>query len=170
MIKAFLLLLVVSAVCATCPSGTYDWLGQCCDPTITCPPGVPTGKIQPFLQRSMCLEALEDNTVLLNLCSNDAQQRWTLEYTSGRMRLRLDSTTLCLTRTSVVGASPILSNCDYNSTADETQWFEYNGGLLQRYDAVYCLATTPSSQVAQVPCDGWFADSTQFWVSENLSL
>lgn len=151
----------------SCPDGTYLWLGNCCSPTSTCPPGVPAGKVQFWGDRTLCLQALSNNTVTLNICSTTASgQSWTSEYVSNRLRLKLTGTNLCLTRGNEDGLSHTVSVCNYTQASDATQWFEYYGGLIQRYDSTWCL-TRNGNLAVQKACDEFFSDANQFWVNEQ---
>ncbi|SNW63051.1 Protein containing Ricin B, lectin domain [Orpheovirus IHUMI-LCC2] len=156
-----------------CSSGTYSWLGGCCDPSgVTnpvCPPGVPTGSINLWSNRSKCLEALTNNTVVLSTCNNqNVRQNWTMEYVSNRLRLRLDGTSLCLTRasTSVPDLSQLVTTCDYSTSGDVLQWVEYYGAALSSVDQTWCLGADGNNVVQKVCGDDvLWNDDGRWWVN-----
>lgn len=169
-----LTLLAFVGVTLACTSGTYPWFGQCCDPTGTtnpvCPPGVPTGAINLLSDRSKCLEALTNNTVVVSSCNSvNNRQKWTMEYVTNRLRLRLDGTTLCLTRasTTVPNLLHVVTTCDYTASTDPLQWVEYYGAALTSVDQTWCLGLDGSNAVQKL-CgeDFLWNDDGRWWVNE----
>ena len=169
MYKILLLSLLATAYC--CAPGTYSWLGQCCTPdgsnTIYCPPGVPAGNIKYYNDQTKCLQASSTNTLQFASCASTAAQTWSFDDVSGQLRLRLNNTNLCVTRSNTLNAVQTLTTCDFTSSGVATQWIQYDYALLSNVDLVWCLVPLDGN-IVQVLCgDEPWMNFSAVWINED---
>jgi hypothetical protein len=170
--KLLLFTFIAAAYC--CTSGTYPWLGQCCTPDgsngILCPPGVPVGNVKYFNNPTKCLQVASDNTLELATCANLGSQTWSLDYVSNQLRLRLNNTNLCVTRSNTINAVQTLANCDFTSSGITNQWIQYEYGLLSNLDSTWCLAPSGGT-IVQILCgDEPWINFSAMWINSHYLL